>query len=153
MSGNILQPGHVSKSSDLSSFLISAEYQLTISTTYSGWELWNTILWGNTVFSSLFKNKDPFPYLISQILSQRFPWEYEGQLVLLTVYTADTLLWHVINLLHSLGTNWSPQTAEILQNSWPINTSESKRVRISFCFSLPCAKIWREQGLSKCLIF
>lgn len=146
MSGNILQAEHVSESSDLSRFFISAEYQLTIITTYRGWELWNSILWGNTQCSPHYLRTKTCSHIWSRrFCHQHFPWKCEGQLVLLTVYTAEYYL------LLTFFTLWE-QTAEKMQNSWPTNASERKRMGISLCFILPCAKIWREQGLSQCLI-
>lgn len=145
MSGNILQAEHVSKSSVLSWFLTSAEYQLSIITT----ESFEIVFCGET-HSVLLTVSEQRPVLISDLADSvinTFHAKLKGSLS----SSQCTQLMYCCDMLLTFLTLWE-QTAEKQQNSWPINTSECKRMRISLCFCLPYAKIWREQGLSQCFI-
>lgn len=117
MSVNFLQAENISERSDLPwFFLISAEHSITIITTYSGWKLWNSILWGNTVFLLIVWEQRPV--LVSNLTDSVINTFYEsmnGTFDSLQLYKADVSLWHVINLFHSLRADWSPQTARKLQ--------------------------------------
>lgn len=80
-----------------------------------------------------------------------------GNFDYLQLYTSDVLLWHVINLFHSLQADWSHQTAENQQycmahtNYAHSHASEYKKWRANIFFSLPYAKLWKKQGSSQCI--
>lgn len=139
-------------------FLISAEYKITTTTTYSSCKFWSSIWWGNTQCPShCLQTKTCSHIVSSKSVLNTFYASMNSSFDSFQLDTADVFLRAVSAFLHSVQADWTPQmTAQKPKRCMAYTSyvhshaSGCRKFSRSCCLALACNRLWRKESLSWC---